>query len=228
MNLSTDKECIQFTIFGERCSGTNYIEELMLANFHINYTCNYGWKHMSPLPDCSDNNSSKTLFIGVIRNELDWLNSFKRTPHHISPYQYRDLSKFMFNPLISLRYNGSIIESTNNNIFELRARKNTFLKETMPTLVENYVLFQYEDISKNYESILTNLQSRFNLKPKSNKFVNIKYYKKRKDKVFVPKPVQFTYKDIQELAKKRGMMLTVTDAPDGTSTLKLDTSNVKI
>ena len=34
----------QFTIFGERCSGTNYLEECILNNFDINVTWKYGWK----------------------------------------------------------------------------------------------------------------------------------------------------------------------------------------
>ena len=35
----------KFTIYGERCSGTNYLEEIILHNFNINVTWDYGWKH---------------------------------------------------------------------------------------------------------------------------------------------------------------------------------------
>jgi hypothetical protein len=222
MNPSTYKGCTQFTIFGERCSGTNYIEELMLANFHIKIVWEYGWKHMWTLPESRIANSDQTLFIGVIRNELDWLNSFKRSPHHIPPSCRIDLGSFLFNPIFSATKDGTILEKPNNNLFELRARKNKFLKETMPKLVDNYILFQYEEISKNYESILSNLQVKFNLQKKNKQFVNITYYKKTVEKAYVPKSISFTYEDIQELAKQRGMKLKVTDKPDGTSVLKLD------
>ncbi len=220
MNSPTDKGCTRFTIFGERCSGTNYIEELMLANFHINVVWEYGWKHMWSLPDCRNNNSNKTLFIGVIRNELDWLNSFNRTPHHIPPICRKNLSSFLFDPILSTTKDGVVLETANNNIFELRARKIKFLKETMPSIVDNYILLQYEEISKNYEAILSNLQTKFNLKKKNKEFVNITYYKKVQKKTFVPKPISFTYENIQELAQQRDLKLEIPDKPDGTSVLK--------
>ena len=211
--------CTQFTIFGERCSGTNYLEVLITTNFHINVVWEYGCKHMWKLPTCRNNNTNQTLFIGVIRNELDWLNSLKRSPYHLPAVLTNDLSAFLFDPFYS--ENKDKIMERANNIFSLRERKNKFLKETMPTLVNNYVLLQYEEISQNYESILANLQSKFNLKPKNDTFKNITTYKKYRH-TYVPTPNNFTYEDIQELAKKRGMILDITDAPDGTSALKLD------
>ena len=33
------------TIYGERCSGTNYLEELIVSNFDVKITWEYGWKH---------------------------------------------------------------------------------------------------------------------------------------------------------------------------------------
>ncbi len=34
-----------FTIYGERCSGTNFLEETIKANFGLQITWKYGWKH---------------------------------------------------------------------------------------------------------------------------------------------------------------------------------------
>ncbi len=62
------------TIYGERCSGTNYLEELLLLNFDIELTWEYGWKHFFGYNDLS--NTDDVLFIGIIRNLPDWLNSF--------------------------------------------------------------------------------------------------------------------------------------------------------
>lgn len=42
--------CSKFTIYGERCSGTNFLEEIMLANFDIVVTWDYGWKQISLPP----------------------------------------------------------------------------------------------------------------------------------------------------------------------------------
>ena len=33
------------TIYGERCSETNYLEQLLINNFDIDITWKYGWKH---------------------------------------------------------------------------------------------------------------------------------------------------------------------------------------
>ena len=36
----------KITIYGERCSGTNYLETLLARNFHdYKLTWEYGWKH---------------------------------------------------------------------------------------------------------------------------------------------------------------------------------------
>ena len=35
----------KFVILGERCSGTNFLEEVITQNFDITYTSEYGSKH---------------------------------------------------------------------------------------------------------------------------------------------------------------------------------------
>ena len=73
-----------YTIYGERCSGTNYLERIMGLNFDINITWNYGWKHFFGFQDNKLENSDDTLFICIVRNLPDWINSLYRTPHHLS------------------------------------------------------------------------------------------------------------------------------------------------
>jgi len=69
------------TIYGERCSGTNYLEELLLLNFDVETVWDYGWKHFFGFNDLT--NSDDTLFIGIIRNLEDWINSLYREKHHL-------------------------------------------------------------------------------------------------------------------------------------------------
>ena len=69
------------TIYGERCSGTNYLEKLLKINFDIEVIWCYGWKHFYGFSDLS--NSDDVLFIGIIRNITDWTNSLYRTPYHL-------------------------------------------------------------------------------------------------------------------------------------------------
>jgi hypothetical protein len=74
----------ELAIFGERCSGTNYVEALLQENFpQLTKTKEYGWKHgfIQPRyikPSC--------FFVGVTRHALDWLRSFYRTPHQVGPW----------------------------------------------------------------------------------------------------------------------------------------------
>lgn len=35
----------KYTIYGERSSGTNYLENLITLNFDVTLTWKYGWKH---------------------------------------------------------------------------------------------------------------------------------------------------------------------------------------
>ena len=71
-----------FTIYGERCSGTNYLEQIIKLNFDIEVTWKYRWKHFFGLDDLL--NSDDTLFICIIRDPFTWVNSFYKN-QHLSP-----------------------------------------------------------------------------------------------------------------------------------------------
>ena len=71
----------KFTIYGERCSGTTYLEDLMSINFDTKITWEYGHKHFFGFNDF--NNSDDILFIAIIRNLPDYINSLYREKHHL-------------------------------------------------------------------------------------------------------------------------------------------------
>ena len=50
----------KFTIFSERNSGSNYVRELIISNFHLEYTNDYGFKHwwLKDVPDRPDLNET--------------------------------------------------------------------------------------------------------------------------------------------------------------------------
>lgn len=74
----------RFFIFGERCSGTNHAEALIIKHFSLEKRTDCGWKHA--LLDPSQLGDPKsTLFVLVVRNFPDWLRSFHLTPHHLGP-----------------------------------------------------------------------------------------------------------------------------------------------
>lgn len=77
-------------IYGERNSGTNYVNQLLKANLkqvtfldHKHERRGYwsDWKH--GLPNIKNKNVNKTLFICIIRDLEPWLISFFRRPYHL-------------------------------------------------------------------------------------------------------------------------------------------------
>ena len=83
-----------FQVFGERCSGTNYLEALIASNFPtLKHPCiqthneicvqwRYGWKHGFPHAPILPPN---VLFLVIFRHPETWLSSLHRTPWHVAP-----------------------------------------------------------------------------------------------------------------------------------------------
>jgi len=194
-------------ILGERCSGTNFLEESITNNFSLEYTAKYGNKHFF----CYNNytNSDDTLFIGIIRNPIYWLNSFSCELYHVPEMNRNNLHSFLFNKFYSVedevdadksglgnnnfnlnnkyytyqyKLNEKDLNYINgkkyNNIFELRKVKNDFLLNVMPKKVKNYILINYEDLLFNFNEVLSNIKTKFNLTQKYPTFLKVKKYKK--------------------------------------------------
>jgi hypothetical protein len=196
-----------FAILGERCSGTNFLEEAITNNFLIKYTEKYGNKHFFCFNDYI--NSDETLFIGIIRNPIYWINSFWSELHHVPEINRKSLHNFLFNNFYSVedeidtslpildnnifktnnrfythkyKVNTKDLNYTNGkkytNIFELRRIKNDFLMNVMPNKVKNYILINYEDLLFNFNEVLQNIKENFDLIQKQSQFIKIKKYKK--------------------------------------------------
>jgi hypothetical protein len=200
-----------FTIYGERCSGTNYLKELMLKNFKIDVTKKYGHKHFFGFHDfIHDDDENNTLFIGIIRNPVEWLNSFYKEKHHI-PEENKKLYYFLHNEFYSVWPDNVIIsedlhyetKQKYKNIFEMRKCKNDFLMNIMPTKVKNYILIRYEDLRDNTIHILEMIQNKFSLEvqKKEEPLQNITYYKDIKNIVYNKKEVTFSKYMIDKIIK---------------------------
>lgn len=85
-------------IFGERCSGTNFVAQLLRRNLpRLQLTDRFGWKHgyVRPLeddaPDC--------VFVVVVRDPFDWVRSLHRKPWHAAePLRERTIREFLREP----------------------------------------------------------------------------------------------------------------------------------
>jgi hypothetical protein len=168
----------KFTIYGERCSGTNYLEEVIIKNFDVNLTYEFGFKHFFGFTDNLDK-SDNTLFICIVRNINDWINSFYRDMHHLPLKYIKNISeeqkiyKFLNDEIWSFddRNNNrdtskEIMHDRNiythqryKNIFELRNTKLQYMIEDLPKKVKNYIFIKYEDLIDNFEEIIEKIKN---------------------------------------------------------------------
>lgn len=194
------------TIYGERCSGTNYLEELLLHNFDVQLVWDYGWKHFFGFNNLT--HSEEVLFIGIVRNLEDWLNSLYREKHHLPANLTVNIDTYLTGEIYSLKYDKKteIMEDRNmetneryKNIFELRHVKNKFLIEKMPNLVKHYCLITHDALIHDFTTTMHQLKD-CGLKVKSNiEFpINMNYYKKNKNIAFKKKDNQISREKIKE------------------------------
>ena len=204
----------KFAILGERCSGTNFLEESILANFNLTHTIEYGSKHFFCFNKYDKAKTADTLFIGIIRNPIYWLNSFSKELYHIPEINRSPLKNFLFNEFYSVDDELDVSNNNNNvflmnsqpytykyktntkdlnyvtgkkykNIFEMRKLKNNYLINIMPTQVKNFILINYEDLLYNYDQTLSDLKLKFHLIQTTKKFEIVTKYKKSETYKFV-------------------------------------------
>lgn len=187
-----------FTIYGERCSGTNFLEAIITGNsyfhsghkpaFDVPITWDFGHKHFFGFNDQDIvNYGSETLFIGIVRHPYDWMNSLFANKHHLPQINYSP-ENFLFGEWYSIdhdRFSDTFLKeyledrnykSKNRykNIFELRRNKCAYLYNHMPQLAENYLLIRYEELKENPNEIVESISSRFGLKIINRDFIDAK------------------------------------------------------
>jgi hypothetical protein len=180
------------TIYGERCSGTNYLEALLTTNYDVDISWKYGWKHFFGFRNLK--NSDDTLFIGIIRNPYDWINSLYRDKYHLPAINTSSVDSFLNNEFYSIMDDGGELMRDRNiytkerykNIFDMRHTKNQFLIEDMPKLVKNYLLITHEALLYDFTNTMNKITSKgLNIKSNIEFPLNIIHYKKQKRKLFV-------------------------------------------
>lgn len=117
MHLSPLAHRIQhFTIFGERCSGTHFLQHAIQSNFHIQYV--KGEKHffgnkefrdaidvLSPPEDLThfetkmfefDSIAPEELLVfAIVRDPVEWIDSFYKRAHHVPPENRNPYDRFI-------------------------------------------------------------------------------------------------------------------------------------
>ena len=193
----------KFTIYGERCSGTNYLENLIKKNFDVEITWKFGWKHFFGFQNESLKNSDNTLFICIVRDLKKWINSLYKEKWHIAKQTTDSVYSFLNKQFYSHNYttdrwehqksfvygvtktNSEIIEDRNiytkkryRSIFELRHTKIKFMIEDLPNKVKNYIFIKYEDLLNNFNNIMIKIKNKgLNIKKNIQFPLNIHTYK---------------------------------------------------
>lgn len=171
-------------LYGERNSGTNYVEALIKQNFPaLTPRRRYNWeKHnfLNP-PFVRD----EMLGVVVVRHAFDWLRSFYRSPHQVA-YWHRevDFSGFLRHEWSGI-FNGKLIEQQGklniqlrelmyerhpvsgariSNVVELRNLK-LASQLKIRNLYENWVVVRYEDARDDPETFVSALADCFALVP---------------------------------------------------------------
>ena len=191
----------KYTIYGERCSGTNYLENIIDINFDVNITWEYGWKHFFGFQDDKLKNLDDTLFICIVRNLPDWINSFYREMHHL-PLRYKKnmsaeekIDEFLNKEFWSFDDNNGKCDTKKElmidrniytgerykNIFELRHTKIKWMLEDLPNKVQNYIFIRYEDLINDFDKTLLKIKDKgLEVKKNINYPLNTNNYKNHK------------------------------------------------
>lgn len=187
-------------IYGERCSGTNYLEILILKNFKVNIIQDYGFKHFFGFDSLEK--TDNILFICIIRHYHSWINSFYRKKWHLSPLQKKSKRNFLYSEHSSYyddyknhgkNYGKEIMEDRDmytqkryKNIMELRYNKMKWMTETLPKYIKHYIFIRYEDLLENFDYIMNSIYLKGVplLSPKNFPENHTNY--KNTDKKFIP------------------------------------------
>lgn len=204
----------QFTILGERCSGTHFVQYAISQNFPLKYATSFK-KHFFGHSDdvYSKDDIKNTLFICVVRDPVEWVDSFYKRLHHV-PHENKQTAKaFCHNEWYSIYEEGpkngdEILEDRNmitqeryKNILELRKVKHDYFLNVMKTKVKYFLLLRYEDLRDDYENTLSAIKTQFNLSQSCEEFKKIAKYKGTYTALYNKKPIMLS-DEIQEYIRQ--------------------------
>lgn len=164
----------KFVIYGERHSGTNFLEQCIKQSFGLERTDYYCSKHFFgwAKPETITYRGRHTLFIGIVRNPYDWIMAMINLPHHIDNHRIQNINNLLTSEWYSTDYHGNeilddrsfITKKRYKNIFDMRTTKYSYLSQIMPVIADNYILLSYDHWLKNYLNYLSIISNRFNLR----------------------------------------------------------------
>lgn len=176
----------QYVIYGERHSGTKFLQKLVQSNLNIVLANNFQHKHFFT-PDHilkkTLEDVEQTVFLCIVRNPYDWILAFHKERHHCGIIGANNLYTFMSKSWISRQpflgpeilsdrhlYNGTRYK----NIFHMRSTKNMFMYSILPIYVKHHMFIKYEDfLQDGYADYFIKYMSRVFRIKKINHYNNI-------------------------------------------------------
>jgi hypothetical protein len=145
-------------VYGERNSGTIYLEWLMKNNLEVVIadTFDLGWKHrLAPEEDeLSEKLKEEIIFICLVKNPYSWLLSM-----HTRPYQHEVLKNLNFSDFIRYSYG-----DYRNPVTMWNAKYNSYLR--LAGFVKNFIWIRYEDLLTSPEASVRSIAAKFELQRK--------------------------------------------------------------
>lgn len=184
-----------FNIRGERCSGTNYLQQLVETNLQIPYKQDgVGWKHGFYNANIRQSlvNLDTSLTLVIFRNPFDWVRSLYLNPHHfegnIKSVWQKDIQP-TFSEFIrkEVRQDPPDVHplylDRAKNIFELRKWKTEHFLNLKKVLKHVYYI-KYEDLAENPNRIVKEINDKW--LNKTYRFKDWNFYKYHTDRKYVP------------------------------------------
>jgi len=141
------------------------------------------------------------LFICVVRDPIEWVDSYFKRLHHVPPINKQNSDCFVKNEWYSIyddadRNGKEIMEDRNmvtkqryKNIFELRKCKHNYFMTTAKQRFKYVYILKYEDLRDNFESTLEYIKNQFNLPQRGDEYRKIVKYKGSYNQLYAKKPI---------------------------------------
>lgn len=164
-----------YAIFGERHSGTNWLEKVINTRLYLsnkNYFGENSSKHFLRFLDWNRlSNAHDTLFICITRNIYDWIHGFYKLPHHVGANICYDMHHFLTSEWKNEdRDYDYITLQPYKNIFELRKSKLIFYYSYLSILVDNLIIIKYEDLMIDPENIINYISNLYGCNKTQNQY----------------------------------------------------------
>lgn len=205
-------------ILSERCSGSHFVQYALTENFKIEYLTRHHKRrhffgHEDDVPSYTDEEKRTTLMVCVVRDPVEWVDSFFKRKHHVPPENKYDIDRFLKSEWYSIYEEGEkngteIMEDRDismnvnsntkkryRNLLALRETKHDyFLRlESSRSPFPHVLVLRYEDLRDHYEATLDLIGERFQLSRKNNekynKYKKIDRYKGTYTALYQKKPI---------------------------------------